>query len=95
MKIVIDIPENIYDTIMDDQMLSREQEAVLHHHIYFDGKPLPKGHGRLLDADKITGELLTIDSNYACMADWCLQIIDAQPTIIEADKEAENGKEIQ
>lgn len=29
MKITIDIPENIYDTIFDDQSLSEEQIAVL------------------------------------------------------------------
>lgn len=52
MQIVIDIPENIYDAIMDDEMISREQLAVLEKHIYY-GTPLPKGHGRLLDEKDI------------------------------------------
>ena len=33
MQIVIDIPESIYDTIQADEMISREQLAVLQMHI--------------------------------------------------------------
>ena len=33
MKLVIDIPESIYDTIQADEMISREQLAVLQMHI--------------------------------------------------------------
>ena len=52
MQIVIDIPENIYDAIMDDEMISREQLAVLEKHIYY-GTPLPKGHGAIKDVSQI------------------------------------------
>ena len=51
MKIVIDIPESIYDAIMDDEMISREQLAVLEKHIYH-GTPLPKGHGNLIQREE-------------------------------------------
>ena len=40
MRILIDIPESIYDTIQDDQMISREQLAVLQMHI-LNGIPIP------------------------------------------------------
>ena len=33
MKLLIDIPESIYDTIQADEMISREQLAVLQMHI--------------------------------------------------------------
>ncbi len=52
MKLVIDIPNGIYDTIQADEMISREQLAVLQMHI-MNGTPLPKGHGRLKDEDEI------------------------------------------
>ena len=51
MKIVIDIPESIYDTIEDDQFISRYQLAVLQSNIR-KGVPLPKEH-RFIDADEI------------------------------------------
>ena len=44
MQIVIDIPESILNTIQADEMISREQLAVLQMHI-LNGTPLPKGHG--------------------------------------------------
>lgn len=76
MKIVIDIPESILNTIQADEMISREQLAVLQMHI-LNGTPLPKGHGRLIDADDL-------------LDNTC---IDEIPTIIEADEaESEDGK---
>lgn len=80
MQLVIDIPESIYDTIQSDEMISREQLAVLQMHI-LNGTPLPKGHGRLIDESKITkceqiGLVIKDDSVTRCL------ITDA-PTIIE------------
>jgi hypothetical protein len=49
---MIEIPESIYDTIQSDEMISREQLAILQMHI-MNGIPLPKGHGRLKDEDEI------------------------------------------
>ena len=92
MQIVIEIPEEEFEFLKNayhsEDCVEREYaELRLSSFFIEDGKPLPKAHGRLIDADKMTSELLTIDSNYAYMADWCLQVIDAQPTIIEADEE--------
>lgn len=50
MKLVIDIPEGIYDTIQDDQMISREQLAILQIHI-LNGKILPNITDEQIDAD--------------------------------------------
>lgn len=85
MQIVIDVSEETIRKIknelycgIDDPDLYKAME---------NGKPLPKGHGRLIDADKMTSELLTIDSNYAFLADWTLQVLDAQPIVIEAEED--------
>lgn len=94
MKIVIDIPESIYDAIMDDKMISREQLAVLEKHIYY-GTPLPKGHGRLIDADELYEVFIDGTEGYDCNT-WNRieigDIIEDLPTIIEANK-AESEEE--
>lgn len=88
MKIVIDIPERIYDVIMDDEMISREQLAVLEKHIYYS-TPLPKGHGRLIDADV----LKTASPCGESVRTECVRAtIDYAPTIIEADKAESEDK---
>ena len=90
MKIVIDIPESIYDTIMDDKMISREQLAVLEKHIYY-GTPLPKGHGRLIDADSMKSMKNIQSANFNAVALIRLWI-DKQDTILEADKAESEDK---
>lgn len=81
MQIVIDIPESIFDTIEADEMLSREQLAVLQIHI-LKGTPLPKGHGRLIDADALEYTLGASDRDIYVKC--CLD--EEAPTIIGADK---------
>lgn len=78
MQIVIDIPESILNTIQADEMISREQLAVLQIHI-LNGTPLPKGHGRLVDVN---------DLGYEKYNSYAYAIANA-PTIVEADKEGE------
>lgn len=65
--------------------------------------PLPKGHGRLIDVDelkKVFDERITylyaLDKKdnpsretKICATNWCANMIDELPTIIEADKESE------
>lgn len=83
MQIVIDIPEGILNTIQADEMISREQLAVLQIHI-LNGTPLPKGHGRLIDADELKNykyhDYVTRE-NVISVAQ-----IDWAETVIEADK---------
>lgn len=76
MQLVIDIPESILNTIQADEMISREQLAVLQMHI-LNGTTLPKGHGRLIDADAVLSD--PFGDTY--------KDIDVAETIIEADKE--------
>ena len=50
MQIVIDIPEDFYKEIKMYGAMSVIHKAVL------DGIVLPKGHGRLIDADALSGQ---------------------------------------
>lgn len=87
MKIVIDLPEEIMEHMKDNGCLS-----VVYYNddiakAIINGTPLPKGHGRLIDADAY------IDKTAEC--DWLDDIpVDEfnriTPTIIEADKGAKN-----
>ena len=71
MQIVIDIPERDYKTIIAYPRNELEIAVKL-------GVPLPKGHDRLVEYDKIEVEE---DVYNQCF------IVDA-PTVLEADKES-------
>lgn len=89
MKIVIDIPEGIYsyvntqwkDIPKNDSPISILCNAVI------DGTPLPKGHGRIGDLDR----LYYVFKKNVVSADAFKELFDHAPTIIEADKEASDG----
>lgn len=84
MQIVIEIDEELYQSLRyqkqyNPRFLSGYEKTIL------DGTPLPKGHGRLIDAD-------------ALWKKWVFdaiekQEIDKAPAIIEADKEIKNEQE--
>ena len=101
MQIVINIPENTYDQIVEG--------GTKRHFVYkldlmraiLEGTPLPKGHGRLIDADSLLeyGSCPnSCDGTATCMESYehlhCpIRVFDTEsindtPTIIEADKEA-------
>ena len=86
MLIVIDIPEEDYNRIKDipeafNSLPTRAFKSIK------NGTPLPKGHGRLVDADDLLDCKYEIDSMY-CMYDEVVNVDDIKnaPTIIEADK---------
>lgn len=88
MKIMIDISEKDYRRIKDipdafDSLTSRAYKSIK------NGVPLPKGHGRLIDADKLhhcdcKGNFNECD---VCVNDELCNLINDADTIIEADKE--------
>lgn len=54
MQIVIEINEHIYKQIMADSevyVLDNEVDRILIENAIYNGTPLPKNHGRLIDAD--------------------------------------------
>lgn len=36
---------------------------------------------RLIDADSMKADLLTVNPQYETMIDWCIRVLDAQPTV--------------
>ena len=74
MQIVIEIDENLYTRLFDVgvEYIEDMHEACV---AIRKGTPLPKGHGRLIDADDIDNHIVGSVDTRDC------------PTIIAADKE--------
>lgn len=53
MQIVIDIDEDYYELIKHDVKNGMD---YLPYKLIANGKPLPKGHGKLIDADRAESE---------------------------------------
>jgi hypothetical protein len=83
MQIVIDIPNDIYNDIMAHNRERREGAKSAY---YFEGliqnsTPLPKGHGRLIDADA----LIELYEGYCGYGD-IIDSLKGALTIVEADR---------
>lgn len=80
MQIVIDISEELYDYVQDkldfNGILDSARVRTLMRAVD-NGTPLPKGHGKLIDADDIDNHIIGHVDTRSC------------PTIIEADRESE------
>lgn len=91
MKITIDIPEELIiycinrNMPVDCEMFARKIIEDI-----ANGKILPIGHGRLIDADELYAEFADgtegVDFSHWTRADIA-EAIDDAPTIIEADME--------
>ncbi len=81
MQIVIDISEEDYKWVCEQNMGFELYRMIA------NGTPLPKGHGRLIDADSLD---ISGGFNGMRLSDkplWIAEnIIRCAPTIIEADK---------
>jgi len=98
MKIVIDIPEELFGKIDDEnyQSVISWYDTTLYCAIK-NGIPLPKGHGRLIDADALweslkehrysDGFCTEHNIDYSINLGMSGIVIGDSPTIIEADKE--------
>ena len=91
MKIIIDLPEARYKDI---QRIASVQLENYHfktaEQIIANGTPLPKGHGRLIDAREYENSIRKhyFDNSTVIR---CTEIaLDNAPTIIEADTESED-----
>lgn len=86
MQIVIDIPEETYEWISRSGFVAEEDSQEIGEAIH-QGIPLPKGHGRLIDADELkTHKYYDGRAHEKAVA---VAFIDWAETIIEADKEEE------
>ena len=53
MKIIIDIPEQLYETYKGRPPMLGDAGMDMIAQSIANGTPLPKGHGRLIDADQL------------------------------------------
>lgn len=92
VEVVIKIPEVFYEALKQtDIMVSGQRSGKTLMSVIYNavanGTPLPKGHGRLIDAD----ELKTAFPCGESVRTECVRAtIDYAPTIIEADAESES-----
>ena len=80
IELVIKIPEGLKMDFESEQWTAlscMEMKDALE-----KATPLPKGHGRLIDADDLYGQYAYADCNFDMAMEYA-------PTIIEADKESE------
>ena len=83
MQIVIDIDDNLYTRLFDNGV-DNYDDAVDMAKAIRKGTPLPKGHGRLIDADKIEYfESSLVPHIYSDIV-VRKEFIDAMPTILDA-----------
>ena len=86
MELIINIHKKDYQSILNSGQVPYSVVCAI-----MNGTSLPKGHGRLIDKDKMMADLLTVDPQYQDLIDWCSQVTEAQPTIIERDGGGEDG----
>lgn len=88
MQIVIDIPRNVYKHIKDFDIQGDDSYTVIK--AVFDGTPLPKNHGDLIDRNELLDCSYEIDAAYTY--DEVVHIDDVRqaPTIIEAEVSADD-----
>lgn len=84
MQIVIDIDDNLYTRLFDNGV-DNYDDAVDMAKAIRKGTPLPKGHGRLVDAKEVYKKFYC-----RCLAGVAMEVLNETPTIIEADKEIKN-----
>lgn len=106
MKIVVDILEEDYKYFCnssiryDLKMLSKQNSKDIEGTLMIlnlidatkNGTPLPKGHGRLIDADAMINKLCIDEASEFFGSVTCAEIMDFinnEKPIIEADKEIE------
>jgi len=82
IQLVIKIDEDTCHRIVSG--FSDEDDAVLFANLLKKGTPLPKGHGRLIDADKLIPDLDYENGSFYAVS---MTQINGTLTIVEEDKE--------
>lgn len=87
MKLVIDIPDDYMNYIDNYEKGSLFDIALIN--AIKNGTPLPKGHGRMIDAEEL--KKIIKENHPLTIAGYRVKLddIDNASTIIEADKENE------
>lgn len=82
MQLVIDISEDSYKATCNGCMLPPDVENVVN--AIKNGTPLPKGHGRLIDADALEKKMCEAIQESSAVS---VTLDMFAPTIIEAESE--------
>ena len=78
MKLIIDIDDDYYELVK--KYVENKYNDFLPFTLIAKGTPLPKGYGRLIDAERYRNEMFNSrDFDF-------FKTLDMQPTIIESDK---------
>ena len=80
MKLVIDIHEKDYQSILNSGQVPYSVVYAI-----MNGTPLPKGHGRLIDADVVDDNIYDLTRSMDLNYGQIIKVVDDAPTIIEAD----------
>lgn len=91
MQIVIDVPEKLTCEGFERPFTEEEKNILIK--AIGNGTPLPKGHGRLIDADELKKTIQENDVLNMTGFNVRLCDINSTPTIIEADKAESEDKE--
>jgi hypothetical protein len=94
MEIVINIDDKLYEIIKNPNQLSTMYHASKCAEAVRNGVPLPKGHGKLIDAGLLDKSLeiaqVNLEDELSKAFDdgltWASEVLNDAPTIIEADK---------
>lgn len=95
MKIVVDIPDEVYDRLKTLNSHGMATGATMY---ILNGTPLPKGHGDLIDRDELANDDRICEGiscsdcpfeNFRLHTCRMCNFVKSYPVIIEAD--AENG----
>ena len=85
MQIVIDIPEEDYNFVKKQVAEGITNPLKI---CIANGTVLPKGHGRLIDADELRTKSIDVNAEFGNEW-WCVDCDDIElaPTVLEADNE--------
>ena len=88
MQILIDLDEDVYKRLFDNSFYGIAKDDVSKMDIAIrKGTILPKGHGRLIDADELRTKSIDVNAEFGNEW-WCVDCDDIElaPTVLEADK---------
>ena len=83
IELVIKIPEDVFKRTVFYREFRDLNDCVTTIKALENGTPLPKGHGRLIDADSLWNAYHDLDCDF-------YEAFDLADTIIEADAESED-----
>ena len=91
MEIVINIPEDEYNKICSGHFDTDGYFKMNLKEAFKNAILLPKGHGRLIDEDEAIKCIKEVEGEDAIWAIGLIEWACSKRTLIEADKEGENG----